>query len=94
MLKLTPRLLQAENWTPADEAVVGDHFARLQRLLAEGVLILAGKTDGLDTNTFGLVIFEAADEPTAQALMASDPAVAGGIMTATLYPYSVALMRK
>ena len=43
--------------------------------------------------TFGLVIFEATDEPAARAFMESDPAVTGKIMTAQLHPYSVALQR-
>jgi len=43
---------------------------------------------------FGLVIFEAGSEAAAQEFMRSDPAVAGGVMTATLHPYSIALQRK
>jgi uncharacterized protein YciI len=44
--------------------------------------------------TFGLVIFEAASEEAAQAFMRADPAVAAGVMTASLHPYSIALQRK
>jgi uncharacterized protein YciI len=93
ILKLIPRLLQETNWTDADNAVVGRHFAQLQSLLAEGKLILAGKTEGLDEHTFGIVIFEAEDYDSAQKQMRLDPAVHEGVMTAELFPYNVALMR-
>ena len=53
----------------------------------------AGKTDGLDGKTFGLVIFEAEDLETARRTMMADPALVTGIMTADLYPYTIALIR-
>jgi uncharacterized protein YciI len=93
VLKLIPHLLKESNWTDADNAVVGRHFAHLQSLLAEGILILAGKTEGLDEKTFGIVIFEAEDLESAQKQMTLDPAIQEEIMNATLFPYSVALMR-
>lgn len=93
VLRLIPRLLKESNWTESDNAVVGRHFAHLQSLLAEGKLILAGKTEGLDEQTFGIVIFEAEDLESAQKQMTLDPAVQEGIMNAQLFPYTVALMR-
>ena len=57
-------------------------------------MILAGRTDEPMDRRFGLVIFEAEGEEAAQAFMQSDPAVTGGVMTATLHPYSIALQRK
>ena len=44
--------------------------------------------------TFGIAIFEAADEDAARKFMQEDPAVAGGLMTAELHPFAVALQRK
>jgi uncharacterized protein len=43
--------------------------------------------------TFGVVVFEAADEDAARRFMAADPAVVAGVMTATLHPSSLALLR-
>ena len=43
--------------------------------------------------TFGITIFEAPDEDAARAIMEADPAVAGGVMAATLHPYAVAVAR-
>ncbi len=93
VLKLIPSLVHPENWTDRENKTVEKHFNRLQEWKEEGFLILAGRTTQMDENTFGIVIFEAADEETARTLMKSDPAVAEGVMTAELYPYRVALSR-
>lgn len=94
ILKLIPDLLNQENWTEKEEDIVNRHFLKLQDLLAEDKLILAGKTLGLDINTFGVVILEVNSEGEALEIMHSDPAVAEGIMTGELFPYKVALMKK
>jgi uncharacterized protein YciI len=94
VLKPVPHLRKEENWTEREEAIVGRHFNFLKKMLAEGKLILAGKTGGLDEKTFGIVIIEVDSADEALAFMNSDPGVAEGVMTAELYPYSVAIMRK
>lgn len=53
-----------------------------------------GRTQNNDESTIGIAIFEAVDESAARTLMQNDPAVAEGVMTAELFPYQVALMRK
>lgn len=93
VLKLVPRLHDDKAWTKDDERAVGDHFKRLKQLTAERTVILAGRTLEPGDQTFGLVVFEAADEAAARALMEADPAVSSGVMTATLHPYAVALLR-
>ena len=93
VLRLVPRLHDDHAWTDADKKSVGAHFARLQAATKAGQVILAGRTTDAGDQTFGLVIFEAADEPAARAFMTADPAVAGNIMTAELRPYAVALQR-
>lgn len=93
VLKLIPSLWNEKNWTEREEAIVERHFTKLQGLLIEGKLILAGKTNGLDEKTFGIVIFEADSEEEAKLTMENDPAVAEGIMKAELFPYRVALMK-
>jgi uncharacterized protein YciI len=77
--------------TEAEQAVWGEHFERLQRLLAEGVLILAGPTLG-SVNT-GVAVLEAPDEAAARQLMEEDPAIASGIATGELRPFRVSLLR-
>ena len=92
-LKLIPRLLAPEAWTDEDNAIVEEHFDRLKALHEEGILILAGRTLNEDASQFGLVVFKAATEENARKLMNADPAVSNGVMTATLFPYRVALIR-
>lgn len=94
VLRLTPRLHDDKAWTDADKKSVATHFARLKEAVTAGTVILAGRTNEAGDKTMGLVIFEAADEPAARAFMQGDPAIVGGIMTATLHPYSVALQRR
>ena len=54
-------------------AAVGRHFAYLQAAAERGQVILAGRTAEPLDRTFGLVVFEAADEAAARTFMAADP---------------------
>ena len=83
-----------EGATPEEEAIVERHFAYLKDLTEKGVMILMGRTQNNDKSTFGVAIFEAENEAAARTIMENDPAVKNRVMTATLYPYKVALMRK
>jgi uncharacterized protein len=79
----------------ADEAtLVAQHFAYLQGLAAQGVVVLAGRTLNTDERAFGIVIFRAASEEAARDVMNNDPAVKNGVMRAELYPYRIAVMAK
>ncbi len=93
VLKPIPRLRVAENWAQTDEDKVSLHFNYLTELLAKEVLLLAGKTDGLNDHTFGIVILQCDSHDNAKAIMEADPAVKYGVMTADLYPYTIALSR-
>jgi uncharacterized protein YciI len=86
-----PRENFAETMTEQERATWGVHFSRLQRLLADGVMILVGPTLG-PTNT-GIAIFEAPDEAAARQIMEEDPAIASGIARGELRPFRVALLR-
>ena len=93
VIKLIPRLLIADNWTEIEESIVNEHFSYLKDLLSQKKLILAGKTDGLNEKTFGIVIFEANSLEEAQGIMTNDPAIIKGIMKGELHPYRIALSR-
>lgn len=93
VLKPIPRLRVAENWAQPDEDKVSLHFKFLTELLAKDALLLAGKTDGLDDHTFGIVILQCDSYDSAKAIMEADPAVKYGVMTAELYPYTIALSK-
>jgi len=94
VLKPTRLEMLTEGATPQEVETVSRHFAYFQDLTAKGVMILMGRTQNDDASTFGIAIFEAEDESAARRIMENDPAVMGGVMTATLYPYKIALMRR
>ena len=52
-------------------------------------MLLAGPC--LD-ETFGLVVFQAADDEAARAFMYQDPSVQANVMMAELHPFHVSLM--
>jgi uncharacterized protein YciI len=86
-----PREDFAATMTSAETAVWERHFEKLQQLLAEGVLIMAGPTLGR-TNT-GIAIFEAPDEESARVVMASDPVIQSGFARGELRPFRLSLLR-
>lgn len=92
-LKLIPSLLIEDNWTERENDIVARHFEALKKAELEGTVILAGRTLNMDSDGFGIVIFEVDSEEKAHLFMETDPAVKEGIMTATLFPYRVALIR-
>ena len=71
-----PRDDFAATMTPEEQEVWGRHFERLQELLRDGILVLAGPT--LGTVNTGIAVIEAPDEAAARRLMEEDPAVASG----------------
>ena len=93
LLKLVPRLHDDSAWTDDDKKTVSTHFAHLKAATADGKVIMAGRTLESGSRTFGIVVFEAADDEAATKFMNSDPAVAGKVMTATMHPYQIALQR-
>jgi uncharacterized protein YciI len=86
-----PRHDFAATMTDEEKAVWAVHFERLQAMLADGVLVLAGPTLG-ETNT-GIAVIEAPDEAAARRIMEEDPVIAGGFATAELRPFRVSLLR-
>ncbi|MCE7983897.1 MAG: hypothetical protein DYG89_22210 [Caldilinea sp. CFX5] len=96
LYKIQPTRLAMLTEGPTEEEarLVSEHFHYLQRLCEAGVVKLAGRTLNTDASTFGIVIFEAADETAAHAIVDNDPAVKQGVMRAELYPYRIALMAK
>jgi uncharacterized protein YciI len=81
---------------PTDEemAALGQHMKYLDELTKAGKVYVYGRTQTTDANTFGIVIYDAADDAEAEKIMKGDPAVAAGVFTASLYPYDIAYIRK
>ncbi len=81
----------AATMTAEEQAIWGVHFERLERLLEEGTLIMAGPTLG-PVNT-GIAVIEAPDEDAARRLMEEDPAITSGVARGELRPFRVSLLR-
>jgi len=79
-----------EDLTEEQGVVAAAHFEYVQGLHADGKILIAGRTESAE---MGIVVFEAEDEVAARAIMNADPAVREGLMSATLYPYRLALFR-
>ena len=94
IVRLVPKLHEEKAWTPQDRDLVIRHFERLKAAAEHGPVILAGRTEEPAEKTFGIVIFDAPDTAAARSFMENDPAVKGGVMTAELHPYMVAVQRK
>lgn len=94
VLRLVPRLHSESAWTNEDKMALDRHFTRFQHAIETGELILAGRTQEAGDKTFGIAVFEAANEAAARKFMESDPAVVSGLMTAELHPFAIALQRK
>ena len=77
--------------TEHEMQVMGAHFVHLQKLAADGVVLMAGRTTDTGPATWGIVVFKAASPDEAEAVMRSDPAIAQGLMHCELFPYRVAV---
>ena len=76
--------------TEEESRIVSEHYEYLQQLRAEGRLVLAGPSV-LPGDTFGLGIFDQKERAEVEAIVAADPAVTSGIMTAEIRPYRIAV---
>jgi uncharacterized protein len=75
--------------TPETEALQKAHLANIQKMAAEGKLLVAGPfLDGGDLR--GIYIFRTATMEEAQALAATDPAVKAGRLRLEFHPWFAA----
>jgi uncharacterized protein YciI len=77
--------------TEREIQAIDAHFAHLQKLAADGVVLMAGRTVDTGPRTWGIVVFSAPSPAEAEAVMRSDPAIAQGVMHCELFPYRVAV---
>lgn len=86
-----PRDDFAASMSDEERAAFAEHRAYLEGHLAQGSLILAGPTGG--TVNTGVVVLEAPDEASAQAIMDADPVIVAGIMRGELRGFRTTLLR-
>jgi uncharacterized protein YciI len=90
-LTATRPAIKVDGPTTEEAEIVARHWAHLQGLEAQGRLIFAGRTLDLGDAGFACVIFRAASEAEARAVMESDPGVQGGVFRPHLHPYQALL---
>lgn len=78
---------------PARDEMFKGHFANMQRLAKQGLLVYAGPLDGVE-GLRGLFIFATADLEAARQAVNTDPVIINGEMVAELHKHfgSAALM--
>ena len=86
-----PRENFAVTMTDEEQRVWGEHAERLQQMLADGTLILAGPTLG-PVNT-GICVFEAPDEDAAMRVMEEDPTISSGLASGELRAFRASFLR-
>jgi uncharacterized protein YciI len=75
-----------EQPTPEEACVMEEHFQYLKLAQEAGNLVLAGPC--LD-NTFGIIVFYAESDASAQTFMFNDPSVKKNVMMAELHPLEI-----
>ncbi len=83
LLKTGPRRMPDG---PARDEMFKGHFANMQRLAQQGLLVYAGPLDGVD-GLRGLFIFATADLDVARQAVDTDPVVSNGEMVAELHKH-------
>jgi uncharacterized protein YciI len=77
---------------PTDEEsrIVGEHYDYLTALRDEGKLVVAGPSI-VPGDTIGIGVLTVDDEDEVRAIVAADPAVSSGVMTAEIRPMRIAV---
>ena len=73
--------------TNEEKDLAAEHWAYSQGLLANKILIFAGRTLATDEDSFAIMVIQTKSEEEARAIMEGDPAVRGGVFRARLFPY-------
>jgi uncharacterized protein len=92
LLRPTRADIIATGPTPEEAQLIGAHWAYTSELHAAGRLALAGRATGVDGDAFAIIVVNAPSEEAARQLVAAEPAVAGGVFAAELYPFELMLL--
>lgn len=85
----TRRAMISDGPTDAEAGLIKLHFKYLKRLTERGVALFVGRTTG--SEAFGIVVYEAASDEEAEAIMLADPAIAGAVMSGEWFPFRIVL---
>ncbi len=87
---LRPAML-AEGPTAEEARITAAHFDYLKRLMADGLLVLAGRTLNSDYSAFGVALFKARDDDHMRQITEADPGVSKKLFRAEWFPFRIAL---
>jgi uncharacterized protein YciI len=76
--------------TGAESRVVAAHYAYLVSLRDAGKLVVAGPSI-VEGDTIGIGVLDVESRTEAEAIVAADPAITGGVMTAEIRPMRIAV---
>jgi uncharacterized protein YciI len=76
--------------TEHEQRIVGEHYAYLVGLRDAGKLVVAGPSI-VEGDTFGIGVLDVGDRAEVEAIVAADPAVTSGIMSAEIRPLRIAV---
>jgi uncharacterized protein YciI len=82
-----------DNWTEEDAETFNLHWANLERLRDEGVLILAGRAQDADGTGPAFCILEVESDEEAHRIFNTEPFFTRGFATGKLHPFRVAISR-
>ena len=76
--------------TEEESRIVSEHSAYLMQLRAEGRLLLAGPSP-VPGDPLGVVIYDQDDRAEVEAIVAADPAITSGVMSAEIRPLRISV---
>ena len=76
--------------TGEESRIVAAHYDYLVSLRDEGKLVVAGPSI-VEGDTIGIGVLDVESRTEAEAIVAADPAVTGGVMTAEVRPMRIAV---
>lgn len=95
LLRLEPvrKDFSLQNLTVEERRIVGEHFAYLQSLQADGKLMLAGQAFDANRGFWGILIVNTSDPEVAGAIMNADPAIKQKLVRGEVIPFRTVLLR-
>ena len=78
----------AENATPEESAVIGEHFEYLKTLEADSRLLMAGRTDDAH---LGIALIKAESQKEADNILKNDPVVSNKVFSGKVSMFRMAL---
>lgn len=88
---LRPQIL-TDGPTERESEILEDHAAYLSELTEQSKVLLAGRTQTVDPDAFGIVILSVSSEDEAINIMNNDPAVKYKVMKNEIFPFKIAFL--